>query len=64
VPKSHWVFYLNTRATKILSEIHMSHKPALISCKIIKDSNEALYILEIAFPKKTMNLKNILRYCS
>ena len=42
----------------------MSYKPTLISCKIIKDSNEALYILEIAFPKKTMNLKNILRYCS
>jgi hypothetical protein len=35
----------------------VSHKPALISCKIIKDSNEALYILATLFPDETICFK-------
>jgi DNA repair protein RadC len=43
--------------TEILSEIHVSYKPGLISSKIISTSKEAYDILTTLFPQETICLQ-------
>ena len=57
MPISTGFFILNSMATDILSEIHVSYKPGLISSRTISTSKEAYDILTTLFPQDTICLQ-------